>query len=817
MSPEGSAPEVERTIGKQADASLRAGGGEQAGRESSRHFMQAPFPIIVLRGPEHVIELANPQALRLWGRGSEVLGLPLAGALPELCGLPFIGYLDEVLRTGVPYEGRAERARLAKGPKGELEDVYFTFVYAPLRDASGAVEGILVCASDVTAQVLASQEMQRALARAESSEAQFRDVVENLPELAWTTRPDGYIDFYNRRWYEYTGTTQEQMKGWGWESVHDPALLPGIVARWKEALSTGKAFEFEFPLRRADGVYRWFLTRAIPLRDEQGRIVRWFGTNTDVEDVRRARADAEAERSRFHAFFMQAPAPICILDGPEHRYTLVNPLFARLVGRGDLVGKTADEAFPDFAAHGFLEQLDRVYTAGETFRGSEMALRFERRTPGQLEEGFVDVIYEASRDLEGRVCGVLVLAFDVTDVVLARRASERERAAERLARQAAELGAQVGRALVSEDPLPDQLRRCCDALVTTMGAAFARIWTYNPAHEVLELRASAGMYTHLDGPHARVPLGSLKIGQIGATRTAHVTNHVLGDPRIPEQDWARREGLVAFAGHPLVVGDRLVGVVALFTKHELSDAMIRALSSVTDQMALGIDRDESERFRDLFIGMLGHDLRNPLNAVGMGARLLSSAVPESQRRTVGRIQNSVTRMDRMIAQVLDFTRARAGGGIPLSRAPTDLETICTQVVDELATGNPGRSIQVSRAGDARGQWDADRLAQTFSNLVANALAYGRPDAPVMVTLNATPGEIRFSVHNVGPPIRADLLPNLFDPFRRGRQAQTAATEGLGLGLFISKEIVKAHKGTIFVESSEAGGTRFTVVLPRLSA
>jgi signal transduction histidine kinase/DNA-binding response OmpR family regulator len=128
-----------------------------------RHFMQAPFPVAVFRGPTHVIDLANPSILRAWGQGPGILGMPLAEALPALKGQPFIGYLDEVFRTGAPHEGRGELARMPTGPNGELEEFYYNFVYAPLRDSRGVIEGILLSAFDVSPQVIAQQETERAL------------------------------------------------------------------------------------------------------------------------------------------------------------------------------------------------------------------------------------------------------------------------------------------------------------------------------------------------------------------------------------------------------------------------------------------------------------------------------------------------------------------------------------------------------------------------------------------------------------------------------------------------------------------------------
>jgi PAS domain S-box-containing protein len=260
---------------------------EAARRRLYGHFMQAPFPVAVLRGPDHVTELANPLALSAWGKDESIVGRPLIEGIPELKDQPFIRYLDVVFRTGVAHRAHGELARLVRAPDGTVEDVYFDFVYAPLVDADGVVDGVLVSGFVVTAQVRAAQELARLLTQAETSERQLRELVENLPDLAWTARPDGYIDYYNRGWYDYTGTTSEEVQGWGWTSLHDPAMLGAVMARWQHSLDTGEPFEMEYPLRGADGVFRWFLTRIKPLRGVDGSIVRWFGSNTNIDERRR--------------------------------------------------------------------------------------------------------------------------------------------------------------------------------------------------------------------------------------------------------------------------------------------------------------------------------------------------------------------------------------------------------------------------------------------------------------------------------------------------------------------------------------------------
>jgi PAS domain S-box-containing protein len=161
----------------------------------------------------------------------------------------------------------------------------------PVRGRAGELTHLGVAYRDVTSE---HHTREQALALAEElrrSEEQFRNLVENLPELAWSAQPDGHIDFYNRRWFEYTGTTLEQMEGWGWQSVHHPEHLPWVVELWKESLVTGKPFEMEFPLRGADGAFRWFLTRVRPLKNHDGRILRWIGTNTDIDEHRRRAAE----------------------------------------------------------------------------------------------------------------------------------------------------------------------------------------------------------------------------------------------------------------------------------------------------------------------------------------------------------------------------------------------------------------------------------------------------------------------------------------------------------------------------------------------
>lgn len=228
------------------------------------------------------------------------------------------------------------------------------------------------------------------------------------------------------------------------------------------------------------------------------------------------------------------------------------------------------------------------------------------------------------------------------------------------------------------------------------------------------------------------------------------------------------------------------------------------------------------QFRERLIGIVSHDLRTPLGAISAGAGLLlrQEGLPEKSLRTVGRIASSAERMARMIEELLDFTRVRLGGGIPVQRTPSDLYPVVRHAVEEVEMVFPGRQVRLEAHGDFRGEWDEGRLAQVVGNLLKNALTYSPEDTPVTVGLHAEATWVRLDVHNHNRegPIPPETLPTLFDPFRRGEASHTeGAREGLGLGLYIAREIVSAHRGFIDVMSSEQEGTVFTLRLPRVDA
>jgi signal transduction histidine kinase len=227
---------------------------------------------------------------------------------------------------------------------------------------------------------------------------------------------------------------------------------------------------------------------------------------------------------------------------------------------------------------------------------------------------------------------------------------------------------------------------------------------------------------------------------------------------------------------------------------------------------------ELARSRDTFLAILGHDLRSPLTAVSMSGHYLSTAAMlggERELQAVARIQRSAAKMDTMIGDLLEFTRTRLGGGIPIVRQACDVGRICEAALEEMRSGHPGRDFRLATSGDLGGFFDGARLEQVLANLLNNAVQHGAEASPVILEAHGAPDAIHVQVKNHGRAIPADVLQVIFNPLVQVPTARNQRrSRSLGLGLFIARNIVVGHGGTLVVESSDAAGTVFTARLPR---
>jgi PAS domain S-box-containing protein len=285
---------------------------------------------------------------------------------------------------------------------------------------------------------------------------------------------------------------------------------------------------------------------------------------------------------------------------------------------------------------------------------------------------------------------------------------------------------------------------------------------------------------------------------------------------------ARSLGLKAYIIAPMIARGRVLGAISFVAADRVrtfSEKDVQLAETIAERAAIALDNarlfHDAERattLRDQLLSIVSHDLRSPLNAITVGVSGLQRRLSDRPElvNMLELLSMSAERMERMIRQLLDFSRATAGHELPMELRDAVLNDVCQNVVAELRMGRPDVKVLVDATDPLRGRWDPDRMGEVISNLVGNAMQYG-DGGPVSVTLRRDQAQAIIEVHNHGDPIAEALLPHLFDPFRRGTTVRKAG--GVGLGLYIARSIVVAHAGHIEVESAAEAGTRFTVRLP----
>ena len=467
--------------------------------------------------------------------------------------------------------------------------------------------------------------------------------------------------------------------------------------------------------------------------------------------------------------FAQAPGFVCFVRGPEHVFDLVNASYMQLVGHRDVIGMRTADALPEVVEQGFVALLDDVYRTGTPFLGKDLRVMLQRTPGADLEECYLDFIYQPIRDATDTIVGIFVQGQDVTP----------------------QHHAEARRRFLIE-VVPNQ------------------VWTSTPEGKLDFVSERVVAYFQRT---AEQILGDGWLGVLHPDDVAAVVErwtHSLSTGEPYEVEFRLRRGDGEYRWHlGRANAERdAYGAVRQWigTNTDIHDAKV-ALADLTSR----------SEYEQRLIGIVSHDLRNPFNVIGLGtSALMEEELPPSAQRVVTRMARAADRATRLINDLLTFARARIGSSIPVNPKPANLREIVEHVVDEFHAAAPGRTIRIGYAGDETGSWDADRLAQVISNLVGNALQHGAPGSPIVVESRIVGDHATLVVSNDGPGIPAHELASLFEPYRRGTTAGSGHGSA-GLGLYIAREVIAAHGGTIEVDSKPHGTTRFTVRLPRHAA
>ncbi|HEX5801299.1 MAG TPA: ATP-binding protein [Gaiellaceae bacterium] len=640
------------------------------------------------------------------------------------------------------------------------------------------------------------------------SEQRYRFLGDSIPQQVWTAGPDGRLDYVNERVLDYFGRTFDEMIGWGWSELVHPEDLPECLERWSESVRTGDQYEYEFRLRGAeDDGYRWHLTRAVPMRGDDGEIVTWFGTNTDIEDRRRTE-----DRQRF-----LAEAAWVLGSSLDYERTLAD--VARLV-----VPSIADWCAVDLLRDG---ALDRVAVAhvdplkvtlarelparypvdlegedgvAEVLRTREPQL-VPRITPGQLDGAGADELYrEIVRDLglHSYLCVPLVARDQVLGVVMFVQGESRRvygdddlAVAQELARHAAiaidnaqlyeraEQRAQAARVLASVG----------DGVVLVDREGVVRLW--NPA--------------------AAAILG----------RREH---DVLGRPIadvIPR--WAEIAGLVPVASSPTEIVRTETTTVEIDGRElwisgsgvAVEEGVVYAFRDLTEEHAL-------ERMRADFVATVSHELRTPLAAIYGAAQTVRRTDLELDDAIRDELLAVIAAESDRLAQIVNdllLSSHLDSGRLPVRIESCDAAEIAASVVESARTHLPeGTEVALVAPADLPPvAADPGQLRQILTNLIDNAVKYSPGGGPVSVRLSQTGSGVSFEVGDTGLGIPAAEQGRIFEKFYRLDPGMTRGIGGTGLGLYITRELVRRMAGTISVESKVDEGSTFAVELPAAQA
>lgn len=632
-----------------------------------------------------------------------------------------------------------------------------------------------------------------------ASQQRYRDLAEAMPQMVWTAEGAGVVNYFNQRWYEYSGLTETESLGSAGTALIYPDDRDRTLVQWQQAMAHELAFEIEYRIRRWDGVYRWFINRGVPICDAQQQVTGWIGTITDIHDLKQAewtvsRSEQQVRRvldSLYTFVGVMTPEGVLIeANRPALEAASLHP--------EDVLGRPLDETY--WWSYS-LEVRAQLRTAIAQARRGE-GVRYDvqvRVGPDQFI--IIDFALVPMLDASGQVEYLIPSGIDVTQ----RRQMEsalRESQAQ-LQRQLAEIEAIYQSIPVGLNVLDSDLR-------------FVRI--NQQLAEINGLSAEA----HI-GHTVREVLPSLADTVEEVLYTVLTTGEPLLNVEIsgetPAHPGVQRTWVEHFL--PLKNGDQVVGVstvceeITTRKQAEVEREQLLQREQAAREMA-----ETSNRIKDEFLTVLSHELRTPLNPILGWTKLLRTQTfsPEQTQHALAKIERNAQLQVQLIDDLLDISSI-IHGKLSLKLAPISVIQPLAAAIETVHQTAEAKAIRIEsrldpEVGDVVG--DAGRLQQVFWNLLSNAIKFTPAGGQVTVQLKQCDRTALIQITDTGKGISPDFLPYLFERFRQQDSSTTRQFGGLGLGLSISQQLIEAHGGTIVASSAgENQGSTFIVRLPQI--
>ncbi|MBI2722419.1 MAG: PAS domain-containing protein [Bacteroidetes bacterium] len=687
------------------------------------------------------------------------------------------GWVDYVHAADVDKAGAEWAHSIKTGQNYETEfrvkhksgNFHWVLVRAvPIKNEKGEI--IYWCGSNTDIQ-----DKKRSEDRINENAERFKTLADNIQNLAWMADANGWIFWYNRRWYEYTGTTPSDMEGWGWQSVHDPVQLPLVVERWQNSINTGKPFEMVFPLKSAKGEFRQFLTRVTPIKNNEGVVVRWVGTNTDIDEQKKA-------VDEFKALADQSPMIVFTIEpNEEASISYFNKTWLKYLGQ------TLDEALGrawDGIVHpDDVPEVLQIYT--EAFKNQKPFTMHNVRLKRHDGEYRTFVFKGNPRfDKEGNFSGFVGVGFDVHEQKLAEAALKESSAKFKMLLQT----------------LPQ---------IT---------WTNLPNGEVNFFNDNWYAYTGLTIDESKGDKWQAVIHPDDLAKMTKDFEHALktGEVFVSEHREKRYDGEYRWhlsRANPIKneQGEITLWVGTATDIHEqktIAEKLEKLVSQRTQQL------ERSNEDLQQFAHVASHDLKEPLRKIKIFTSRVQeefkNAIPAQANEFLDKITGASSRMQAMIDGILTFSSVNSS---EQKVEAVDLNAIILNAESDLEILISQKKATIKASTLPKPEGSSVLLYQLFYNLINNALKFSSPKRPPVITISAQQKgqfvEIKVSDNGIG--FEAVYDHRIFETFVRLHSKDTY--EGTGLGLALCKKIAERHGGKITAEGEVDKGATFIITLP----
>jgi PAS domain S-box-containing protein len=733
-----------------------------------------------------------------------------------------LGISAEVLREWVRAYSESERTGLAvrleyPHPLGDGVRWISATVFCIARLEEGRFRCSYV-AEDVTERKQAEQALRDA-------ENRWRSLAEAVPNLVWTDTPDGRCDYLSTQWGKYTGIPEQELLGLNWlEVVIHPDDRERTRECWNAAVRDLGIYDLEYRIRRHDGRYRWFKTRGVPIRDEQGRIVKWFGTCTDIEDQKQLLEQLRTSERRLRELADVMPQMVYTAR-PDGSVDYLNRRWYEYTGLPE--GEISPESWL-----GALHPDDREPCIAERARTMPFGLPFEMEL--RLREGRTgEYRWHLARSVSIRnEAGEVVRWYGTSTDIHDRKKSG----------DAAEFLSSASAVLAAVGDYEATLQKVA-ALAVPHFADWSAVDMVEPDGSLRSLAVvhrdpgKVQLAKELMNRYPRDPEAKAGISYVLRSRKPEImpllTDEMLVQgARDPEHlELLRDLGLRSYICVPLTIADKAIGVLTFATAESsrtyahadlaLAQDLAHRAAVAIENARLYAELRHADRMKDEFLAMLAHELRNPLAPVRNALHIMKQ--PAASRTMLQKVQDMAERqvqhMARLLDDLLDVSRI-SRGKIELRKETIDLSTVVNRSVEavrtlfeqrqhELALSLPPVPLSLSA--------DVTRMEQVLSNLLNNAAKYTDPGGRIQVIARREGNDVVVSVRDTGIGIAPDMLPRVFDLFVQAERRLDRSRGGVGIGLTLVRKLVELHGGRIEARSGGLGqGSEFIVTLPVLA-